>query len=189
MVDQDYKKNKVTVCAHLQNIFNSFNVKRGKAPPTLNNYFDIDKFINKLQGNPTQGNSPVKDSGAVRRQTTLNINATDESHVIKENFLLTKSNSTAHIPETSRAKNTKRAYANFDKDLAVKMFGYRVVFRKKKMQVQVPEPHVDQSHKPIVKFTSDILAELTAPYAQVPRYLTKQRILVPLPDSDEESMN
>ena len=30
MVDQDYKKNKVTVYAHLQNIYNSFTVKRGK---------------------------------------------------------------------------------------------------------------------------------------------------------------
>ena len=48
MVDQDYKKNKVTVCAHLQNMFNSFNVKRGKAQTTVNNYFDIDKWLTRL---------------------------------------------------------------------------------------------------------------------------------------------
>ena len=47
-VDQDYKKNKVTVCAHLQNIYNSYCVKRGKATPGINNYFDIDKWSNKI---------------------------------------------------------------------------------------------------------------------------------------------
>jgi hypothetical protein len=30
MVDQDYKRNKVTVCAHLQNIYNSWCLKRGR---------------------------------------------------------------------------------------------------------------------------------------------------------------
>ena len=44
MVDQDYKKNKVTVCAHLQNIYNSFCVKRGKPTYQMNNYFDIEKW-------------------------------------------------------------------------------------------------------------------------------------------------
>ena len=33
LVDQDYKRNKVTVCAHLQNIFNSFTVRKGRATP------------------------------------------------------------------------------------------------------------------------------------------------------------
>lgn len=47
MIDQDYKKNKVTVCAHLQNIFNSSNVKRGKYP-TINNYFDIEKWLTRM---------------------------------------------------------------------------------------------------------------------------------------------
>lgn len=45
--------------------------------------------------------------------------------------LLTKSSSTQHIPESVRAKNSKRFYANFDKDLAGKMFGYRVLFQRK----------------------------------------------------------
>ena len=48
MVDQDYKKNKVTGCAHLQNIYNSFCVKRGKPTYQMNNYFDIDKWNTKM---------------------------------------------------------------------------------------------------------------------------------------------
>ena len=59
----------------------------------------------------------------------------------KDQHLLSKSNSTSHIPESSRAKNLRRVYANFDKDLAVKMFGYRVLFQKSKMEVEVPDPH------------------------------------------------
>lgn len=51
MVDQDYKKNKVTVCAHLQNIYNSYCTKRGKPSHQMSNYFDIDKWINKMSGN------------------------------------------------------------------------------------------------------------------------------------------
>ena len=42
--ESNNKKNKVTVCAHLQNIYNHFTVKRGKALPHQNNYFDIDKW-------------------------------------------------------------------------------------------------------------------------------------------------
>ena len=33
LIDLDYKRNKVTVCAHLSNIFNSFVVKKGR--PTV----------------------------------------------------------------------------------------------------------------------------------------------------------
>ena len=47
-------------------------------------------------------------------------------------ILLTKSSSTQHIPESVRAKNSKRFYANFDKDLAGRMFGYRIIFNRKK---------------------------------------------------------
>ena len=130
MVDQDYKKNKVTVCAHLQNIYNHFTVKRGKALPHQNNYFDIDKWqcrMGAVKKEVKDANSPSKE---LRRINTLAtpFNQHEEAPAGKDNFLLSKSNSTAHIPECSRAKNVRRAYANFDKDLAVKMFGYRVVF-------------------------------------------------------------
>ena len=140
MVDQDYKKNKVTVCAHLQNIYTSYCVKRGKATYQMNNYFDIDKWINKMSGNSNSGsgNSPTKE---LKRTNTIgNMSNADDQDRVKENYLLTKSNSTAHIPESIRAKNSKRAYANFDKDLAVKMFGYRVIFKKRKMEIAVPDP-------------------------------------------------
>lgn len=87
----------------------------------------------------------VKDAGSpqkeLRRNNTLATTFyADEQPDRKENFLLTKSNSTAHIPENSRAKNTKRAYANFDKDNAVRMFGYRVIFKKADMHINVPCP-------------------------------------------------
>ena len=127
MVDQDYKKNKVTVCAHLQNIFNSFQSKRGKQPH-LNNFFDIEKWLIRMgeKSLTKESNSPSKE---MRRTNTLAqpLNFEEEPQK-RDNFLLAKSNSTAHIPESSRNKQTKRAYANFDKELAVKMFGYRVVF-------------------------------------------------------------
>ena len=104
----------------------------------------------------------------------------------KENYLLTKSSSTAHIPENSRAKNTKRAYANFDKDLAVKMFGYRVDFKKKNMAIKVPDADVPQTHKPLQRFVNDIITELSQGYAQIPKFYSKQHILVPLPDELNE---
>lgn len=70
MVDQDYKKNKVTVCAHLQNIFNTFVVKRGKATYQMNNYFDIEKWLMKMGDR-----KEVKDAGSpqkeLRRNNTL----------------------------------------------------------------------------------------------------------------------
>lgn len=50
MVDQDYKKNKVTVCAHVQNIYNSFNIRRGRPTLQMNNYFDIDRWMAKMEG-------------------------------------------------------------------------------------------------------------------------------------------
>lgn len=111
----------------------------------------------------------------------------EEDSARKENFLLTKSNSTAHIPENSRNKNAKRFYANYDKDLAVKMFGYRVVFQKALMQKNdIPEPSASQAHKPLQRYVNEIMSELTANYQPIHRYHTKQRILIPLPDSDEE---
>ena len=78
--------------------------------------------------------------------------------------MLAKSNSTGHIPDNSRSKNSKRAYANFDKDLAVKMFGYRVIFKKRKMDIKAPDPHASQSHKPLERFVSDIVGELSNQY-------------------------
>lgn len=48
-VDADYKKNKVTVCANLSNIYNTFIVRSGRPGPNLNNYFDIDRWLAKFE--------------------------------------------------------------------------------------------------------------------------------------------
>lgn len=47
-VDADYKRNKVTVCANLSNIYNSFIVRYGRPGPGVNNYFDIEKWLSKF---------------------------------------------------------------------------------------------------------------------------------------------
>lgn len=147
MVDCDYKKNKVTVCAHLQNIYNSFCVKRGKALPTQNNYFDVEKWLAKMNAALAKKGEGAKDPGSpskeLRKINTLGAPFHEgDEHNRKDSMLLTKSNSTAYIPESSRTKNVRRTYANFDKELAVKMFGYRVVFEKAQMEVEVPDPAI-----------------------------------------------
>ena len=115
------------------------------------------------------GSSPTKE---LKRVNTL-ANFTDEKAHEKENFLLSKSNSTAHIPDNTRSKNVKRLYGNFDKDLAVKMFGYRVIFKKKNMQIKAPEPSEPQVHKPLQKFVNDIIGELSLSYHQINKFHTK----------------
>ena len=77
---------------------------------------------------------------------------------------MTKSGSTQHIPDNPRAKNSKRAYANFDKELSQKMFGYRVNFNKKAMRTKVPKPEVSQAHKPLSKFIGEVTHLLTKDY-------------------------
>lgn len=75
MVEQDYKKHKVIVCAHLQNVFNSFCLKRGKTNYGAN-YFDIEKWINKMTPGLQSGSSPTKD---IKRLSTIAIaNNVDE---------------------------------------------------------------------------------------------------------------
>lgn len=186
MVDQDYKKNKVTVCAHLQNIYNSFVVKRGKATHQMNNFFDIEKWLVRM-GDKKEVKEAASPTKELRRVNTLaQTFYADEQTERKENLLLTKSNSTAHIPENTRAKNARRAYANFDKDNAVRMFGYRVIFKKGDMANSVPQPDTSQNHKPLSRFVNDIVNELSSNYQPIHRYHTKQRILIAMPDSEDE---
>lgn len=54
------------------------------------------------------------------------------------------------------------------------------------MEKKVSEPYVPQTHKPLTKYVNDIVGELTSTYIQIPRYHSKQRILIPIPDSDDE---
>jgi len=78
-------------------------------------------------------------------------------------------------------------YAIFDKEIASKMFGYRVLFTKKKMGKNVvSEPYAPQTNKPLTKYVNDIIGELTSTYIQIPRYHSKQRILIPIMDSEDE---
>ena len=132
--------------------------------------------------------SPTKELRRVNTFANMMLNSTEEGPRERENYLLTKSNSTAHIPDTMRnTKNAKRAYGNFDKDLAAKMFGYRVLFKKRKMRVNVPEPEPSQLHKPIHRYVNDIMSELSQGYHQLHRFHTKQRILIPMPEDGLES--
>ena len=132
-----------------------------------------------------------------RQQTQPNIDNTNEYKPkekkdpdIPNNILLTKSQSTQHIPDNARAKNSKRVYANFDKELSSKMFGYRINLTKKGLKREVPIPQANQEHKPLNKFVSDVTQLLTKDYEQIPKYHTKQRILVPAnSESDEEEEN
>lgn len=40
----------------------------------------------------------------------------------------------------ARSKQSRRIYANFDKDIAANMFGFRVTFTKEKMNEGIPDP-------------------------------------------------
>ena len=47
---------------------------------------------------------------------------------------MTKTLSTCHFPTHPRAKEMKRVYGNFDKEIAYRMFGYRVKFDKTELE-------------------------------------------------------
>lgn len=54
------------------------------------------------------------------------------------------------------------------------------------MATKVPEPGASQAHKPLQRFVAEIVGELSQMYQPLHRYHTKQRILIPMPDSDDE---
>lgn len=141
-VDADYKRNKVTVCANLTNIYNTFIVRQGRPGPNVNNFFDIDKWLNKF-GQCSEENQKSGVEKDLKRMNTLQ-NFNEEKNVLanketvnKEGFihqkaiLLPKSLSTQHIPQQARNKHSKRVYANYDKENAVRMFGYRAIFSRR----------------------------------------------------------
>ena len=64
----------------------------------MNNYFDIDKMNNKYAAKINAENSPTKDQK--RGDLSKNApNGLEEPERKTENFLLTKSPSTSHIPD------------------------------------------------------------------------------------------
>jgi hypothetical protein len=76
----------------------------------------------------------------------------------------------------SRNKEGKRAYGNFDKEVAHKMFGYRITFKEEKQVIPDPEDNAPQNHKPVYRFAAEIISELTSHYLPITSYGTKQRI-------------
>ena len=95
----------------------------------MNNYYDVDKMNNKYAAKINAENSPTKDQK--RDLSKIASISPEEPERRTENYLLTKSASTCHIPDNQRAqKIQKRHYANFDKEMAIRMFGYRVLFQE-----------------------------------------------------------
>ena len=80
-----------------------------KPQTTLSNYFDFERWVSKYDSVDTVDLSPTK---------------------IAQSNILSKSCSTAHIPAKPRDKYSRRVYAQFDGEVAQRMFGYRVVFDK-----------------------------------------------------------
>jgi hypothetical protein len=54
--------------------------------------------------------------------------------------LLSKTLSTEYIPSHNKSKETKRVYANYDKEIAHRMFGYRVKFKEEKRTMADSDP-------------------------------------------------
>ena len=89
----------------------------------------------------------------------------------------------------SMSRPIKKVYINFDKDIAHKMFGYRVRFVKENMstymQTGTPSPYASQGHKPIHFFQKDRLKGILDRYHKFEGYHSKQTI-VRILDSDNE---
>ena len=68
------------------------------------------------------------------------------------------------------------------------MFGYRVNFNMDLMSEGYPLPSSSQAHKPIHKFTNDIVAELNKNYEVIPKYFTIQKILIPVEEEEIEAL-
>ena len=128
LVDEDYQRNKITVCAHFLNIFNSFVVSRGRHSP---NFFDIERWTSHhqalLKHKKSRGLGKMKGTPFHSSVVTLprEFSATNDNgfaatfqNAQTNNSLLTKTHSTEHIPLPNRSKEARRAYANFDKEVA-----------------------------------------------------------------------
>lgn len=197
-MDADYKRNKVTVCANLSNIYNTFIVRHGRPGPNVNNFFDIDKWLAKfgqIDDAPKQGfdkdlkrmntvaNLNEEKSGLIKQESMVN----KEGQAHQKSLLLPKSMSTQHIPQQARNKYSKRVYANYDKENAVRMFGYRAIFSRGKMSIKVPDPYASQKHKPLERYVNDIVSELNSQYVAIPKYCTRRKLLIPILDEDEDT--
>ena len=89
----------------------------------------------------------------------------------------------------SLSRPIRKVYINFDKDIAHKMFGYRVRFIEEEMAMfaksGVPSSFARQSHKPVHFYQKDKIKNVLERYSILKGYHSKQTIVKVL-DSDNE---
>lgn len=100
-------------------------------------------------------------------------------------------NSYSDKPETT-VRPIRRLYINFDKDIAHKMFGYRIRFMEDYMklysQIGIPSVYADQSHKPVHYYAEEMSQICNEKYKRIQNYQTRQ-VVVKILDSDNEEEN
>ena len=89
----------------------------------------------------------------------------------------------------SLSRHIRKVYINFDKDIAHKMFGYRVRFIEEEMasfaKSGTPSSFARQSHKPVHFYQKDRIKNVLERYTKLQGYHSKQTIVKVL-DSDNE---
>ena len=92
------------VSAHLSNLYNSYVSAHGKSTP---NFFDLDRW---LKSQLERKNTRILTTPSLK-SSSPNLHAPLD---LLTQCLLTKTDSTRHIPTSVRSKDAKRAYANFN---------------------------------------------------------------------------
>lgn len=89
----------------------------------------------------------------------------------------------------SLSRPIRKVYINFDKDIAPKMFGYRVRFMEEDMAMYAksgaPSSFARQSHKPVHFYQKERMRNVLERYMILQGYHSKQTIVKVL-DSDNE---
>ena len=97
-----------------------------------------------------------------------------------------------HDNYTLTSRPVKRVYLNFDKDLAARMFGYRVRFTEEDMLLNeakgTPQPDCSQTHKPVHFYAKDRVAPILARYPRMQGFHSKQTIVRVLDSDNEEDL-
>ena len=99
---------------------------------------------------------------------------------------------------TVTSRPVRKVFLNFDKDLAARMFGFRVKFDHDKMreigekddfdQKQLDFIHEDQTFKPVHFFARDRCQAVVQRYQRLTGFHSKQTICKVLDSDDEEDM-
>lgn len=93
------------------------------------------------------------------------------------------------LEQRNFSKPIRKVYINFDKDIAHKMFGYRVRFIEDDMAMYAktgtPSSWASQAHKPIHFYQKDRMKHVLDRYLTLDGYHSKQTIIKVL-DSDNE---